>query len=88
MPHEHRTPITALEPIKFAPAPALVPPLEAIPEGYNLLKCHICGATEDPSQYDDALGYRLIEHDECFGCFFDESDDTAVLQPVLKQRAA
>jgi hypothetical protein len=49
--------------------------LEAIEEGYNgynLIHCHKCGATEDPSVYDGAIGYKLIDHDECFSCFFDE----------------
>jgi len=50
---------------------ALVPPLEAIEEGYNLIHCHKCGCTENPEQFDDALGYRLMEHDECFNCYFD-----------------
>jgi len=53
---------------------ALIPPLEAIDEGYNLIQCSKCGAVEDPSVYDGLLGYELIEHEECFDCYFEESN--------------
>jgi hypothetical protein len=49
---------------------ALLPPLE---EGYNLVHCS-CGRIEDPSEYDDAIAYRLMEHGECFECHFEKVD--------------
>jgi hypothetical protein len=78
MAHAERTPITPLQPIKFASAPALIPPLEAIDYSGTEVVCHICGKVEDARDFEPCLAHRLLEHDLCFSCFFDEHEKPAV----------
>lgn len=78
MPHENRTPITPLQPIRFASAPALIPPLEAIDYGDTRIICSQCGAEEEARDFEPCLAHQLLEHDLCFSCFFDEHERSAV----------